>query len=54
VGTWATFFDRAAVGPLPGWTVVIGGALFHGSWIVVAVITYIVDRRQRLGRSVSM
>ncbi|MBB5222552.1 putative membrane protein [Amaricoccus macauensis] len=54
VGTWATFFSRAAVGPVPGWIVVIGGALFHGSWVVVALITYMVDRRQRLGRPVSM
>ncbi|MFT3973747.1 MAG: DUF2270 domain-containing protein [Amaricoccus sp.] len=54
VGTWSTFFQRAAVGPVPGSVVVAAGALFHGGWIVVAVVTYLVDRRQRSGRPISM
>jgi uncharacterized membrane protein len=54
VGTWVTFFQRASVGPVPGELVVLGGFLFHGSWIAVAIVTYFVDRRSRLGRPISM
>lgn len=54
VGTLGTFFERAAVGPISGKLVVLGGALFHGGWIAVALITYLVDRRQRSGRPISM
>lgn len=54
VGTWATFFGRASVGPLPGRLVVAAGAIFHLTWILVAVATFLVDRRQRAGRPISM
>lgn len=54
VGTWVTFFSRAAVGPLPGWVVVAAGVLFHGTWVAVALFTLRLDRRQRQGRPVSM
>ncbi len=54
VGTWSTFFQRAAIGPLPGTLVIVAGLLFHGAWIVLAVVTYLLDRRQRSGRPVTM
>jgi uncharacterized membrane protein len=54
VGTWGTFFERAAVGPLPGKLVILCGALFHGAWIAVLVVTLALDRRQRAGRPISM
>lgn len=54
VGTWVTFFQRAAVGPIPGHVVVLCGFLFHGTWIFVAIATYIADRRQRSGRPITM
>lgn len=54
VGTWGTFFGRAAVGPLPGKLVIACGLLFHGGWIAVAVATYVLDRRRRAGPRVSM
>lgn len=54
VAGWAKFLERAAIGPLPGWLVVAAGALFHGAWITVAIVTYLVDRRERSGRPISM
>ena len=43
-------WERAAIGPVPGWLVVLAGAAFHGSWAVFAIVTYryeIVSRQQR-------
>ena len=45
--SWTTFVQRAAVGPLPGIFVVFAGIAFHGSWIVVAVVTLMIERRHR-------
>ncbi len=44
------FFDRAAIGPIPGFVVVLAGVLFHGSWIAIAVYTLSVEKRARIGR----
>jgi uncharacterized membrane protein len=46
-GTWSTFLSRAAIGPLPGWFVVLCGVAFHGSWITVAVVTLLIEQRYR-------
>jgi len=43
----AQFFDRAAVGPIPGTLVILGGVLFHGSWIVIALVTLQIDKKHR-------
>jgi len=43
----AQFADRAAVGPVPGYIVVLCGVLFHGSWIVVALVTLYIEQRVR-------
>jgi uncharacterized membrane protein len=54
-GTWGTFVSRAAVGPLPGWFVVLCGIAFHLSWVVLAVLTLRVERRRRrAGQGVSI
>ncbi len=44
---WATFIDRAAIGAVPGWVVVLCGIVFHGSWIVLAWATLRVEKRHR-------
>jgi uncharacterized membrane protein len=46
-GDLSTFLARAAVGPLPGTFVVLCGLAFHGSWAVLAVVTYRAERRRR-------
>jgi uncharacterized membrane protein len=46
-GDWATFFARASVGPLPGVFVVLCGLAFHGSWAVIAIVTYQMEKRRR-------
>lgn len=45
--SWQAFLDRAAIGPIPGLTVVLAGLVFHGGWIVVAVVTFGIERRAR-------
>jgi len=44
---WGTFLDRADIGPLPGWFVVLCGAAFHGSWILLAWVTLRIEKRHR-------
>ena len=39
--------SRAAIGPLPGWIVVLCGVAFHGSWVVLAWYTLRIERRHR-------
>jgi uncharacterized membrane protein len=46
-GNWATFLARASVGPLPGWVVVLAGVCFHGTWVVLAIVTLRIERRHR-------
>ena len=46
-GTWSTFVSRAAVGPLPGLLVVLCGLAFHGSWALLAIVTYQSEKRAR-------
>ena len=46
-GDFATFFARASVGPLPGWLVVWCGIAFHGSWALLAFVTYQIEKRTR-------
>ncbi len=54
-GSWSTFVSRAAVGPLPGWFVVLCGLAFHGSWAVLAIVTYQIEiRRRSAARPISM
>ncbi len=53
--TLSTFLSRAAVGPLPGLVVVLMGFAFHGSWILLAIVTLRIDQRHRsAARLISM
>jgi uncharacterized membrane protein len=47
---------RAAIGPVPGWLVVLAGVAFHGGWAAFALITYRyeVSIRQRRGNLIAM
>lgn len=47
VHSWGTFFDRAAIGPIPGLVVVLAGLVFHGAWIAIAAGTLHAERRRR-------
>ena len=38
---------RAAIGIIPGGVVVLCGVLFHGSWMMLALVTWLEDRRHR-------
>ena len=40
-------FARAMIGPIPGWIVVSAGILFHGSWILLALVTLGIEQRRR-------
>lgn len=42
---------RAAVGPIPGELVVLGGILFNAAWITFAIVTLYYDRAAHRGRS---
>lgn len=54
-GTVETFLQRAAIGPLPGIVVVLLGVVFHGSWIVLAIVTLGIEKRHRsAARLISM
>lgn len=47
VPNWDVFLLRAAIGPLPGLFVVLAGLVFHGTWIVIAIVTFLMERRAR-------
>ena len=47
------FFLRSAIGPVPGALVFSTSALFHTSWIALALMTLAQDRRERLLRPTS-
>jgi uncharacterized membrane protein len=48
VASFAELLQRAAVGPIPGEWMLIGGILFNGSWILFAIVTLYVDRTKRV------
>lgn len=45
--TLAEFADRAAVGPIPGWVVVIVGVVYNLGWLAFALGTMWLDQRKR-------
>ena len=47
-GDLATFLQRAAIGPVPGWAVVLAGVAFHGAWVAVAVVTLRIEHKYRI------
>jgi uncharacterized membrane protein len=48
--SFAEFLDRAAIGPIPGVWVVLAGIVFHGSWVVIGLVTLRIEQRFRTGR----
>ena len=40
------FADRAAVGPIPGWVVLIVGFVYNFGWIALALVTMWLDQRR--------
>ncbi len=43
----ADLFDRAAIGAIPGELVILAGFVFHGGWLVIALITLRIESRLR-------
>lgn len=50
IAHWSQVLERAAIGPIPGWLVVIAGLAFHGTWIAVAVFTWRTELQARRER----
>ncbi|MEP2953093.1 MAG: DUF2270 domain-containing protein [Sulfitobacter sp.] len=40
-------FERASIGPVPGHLVLICGVMFYGTWSIIAVWTYAIERAAR-------
>jgi uncharacterized membrane protein len=47
VTSTAEFLDRAAIGPLPGWSVLLAGVIFQGGWVVLALVTLRMEQQSR-------
>jgi uncharacterized membrane protein len=47
ISSFAELVQRAAVGPIPGEWMLVGGVLFNGSWIIFAIVTLYLDRIKR-------
>jgi len=47
LNNFSEFFERAAVGAIPGEAVILAGMVFHCSWIVLALATFMIERRYR-------
>jgi len=45
--TFTEAFQRAAIGPIPGWFVMFAGLCFHTSWVVFAIYTLRLDKKYR-------
>ena len=43
----AEFFERAAIGPVPGAVTIALGLMFHGTWLSIAVFTLRHEQRNR-------
>lgn len=55
VESFSQFIDRATIGPVPGWLILLLGLIFYSSWIAVALVTLRIERiAHGRGRRVSM
>lgn len=50
----AEAMQRAEVGPIPGWAMLLGGLMFNGAWITVALVTLHLDRIKHRQRASSV
>lgn len=48
ITNFADLIPRAAVGPIPGEWMLIGGVLYNGGWILFALVTLHLDRSKRV------
>lgn len=48
IASFAELVQRAAVGPIPGEWMLVGGVLFNGTWVLFALVTLYVDRSKRV------
>lgn len=55
VTSFSELVHRCAVGPIPGWAMLLGGVVFYSFWIGLALVTLRAERREHgTGRGVSM
>ena len=47
ISSFSELVQRAAVGPIPGEWMLVGGVLFNCSWIIFAIVTLYLDRIKR-------
>ena len=47
ISSLADIWARAAVGPIPGELVVLAGVVFHGGWLIFALVTLRMQTRRR-------
>ncbi|MAT35061.1 MAG: hypothetical protein CMK06_07945 [Ponticaulis sp.] len=45
--TYEQFIERAAIGPIDGHIALTCGAIFHGGWIVIAIVTMFQERADK-------
>jgi uncharacterized membrane protein len=50
LATFAEFWERAAIGPIPGGWVVAAGVVFHATWALFALVTYRIEVASRRDR----
>jgi uncharacterized membrane protein len=51
VASLGEFWDRAAIGPIPGQLVILAGLVFHCTWIAIAIVTLRAGRGRGQARS---
>jgi uncharacterized membrane protein len=47
VASFDEFLRRATIGPIPGGYVLVAGFLFHGTWMLIALASFLFGRRGR-------
>lgn len=53
--SFTQFVDRAAIGPIPGWAMLMCGTMFYGIWIALTLSTWRIEAAARgSGRRISM
>ena len=45
--TYAQFIERASIGPIDGTIALACGGIFHGTWIIIAIITLFQERADK-------
>jgi uncharacterized membrane protein len=53
INSWPGFLNRAAIGPVPGWVVLVCGLIYCAVWAALAIWIGVLDSRKR-GQAASM